>query len=269
MSKQNTTARNPSPSIEDQQCYFFHFGLIVTGKGEREHLPKLFNSLTATQICNFEVIRFIGQRAPITSAKRKLKMVGEGKIIPDKDATEIGFPARNYLNADKCRFVVLVDDLEHDRRDQAQQVFDRYRQALDTILLTADRKSRASVHFLVNMLEAYYFADTKAVNIVLDLNPPLEDHPGDVETIPHPKSELKKQYPGFREVDDGGKILEQLDVEHILSRPDTCASLRTLFAWCSKVLEQYPDYESLSPTDKYRLNDGILSEITQSQLNNF
>ena len=55
------------------------------------------------------------------------------------------------------RFLILVDDLEAGRSDSAQEIFDRYRLALDTIL--TERKSRrASVHFLVNMLEAYYFA---------------------------------------------------------------------------------------------------------------
>lgn len=266
MSDKNATNGNHS-STEERSCYFFHFGLIVTGKGEREHLPKLFRSLMATDICTFEVIRFIGQRGPITSAKRKLKMVRDGKTIPDKDATEIGFPARSYLKAGQCHLVVLVDDLEHDRRAQAQQVFDRYRLALDTII-TDDQKRRAAVHFLVNMLEAYYFADARAVNIVLDLNPPLEDYDGDVETITHPKAQLKRRYPGFREVDDGGEILDRIDIEHVLSRPDTCAWLRTLFAWCVKVLERSPSYESLSLSDKYRLGDGILCKITQTQLDN-
>ena len=206
MNGQNATTGNYS-STESTSCYFFNFGLIVTGKGEREHLPKLFRSLMATGICTFDVIKFIGQRRPITSAKRKLKMVGEGKTIPDKDATEIGFPARGHLSADQCHLVVLVDDLEHDRRAQAQQVFDRYRLALDTIL-TNDQKHRAAVHFLVNMLEAYYFADAKAVNAVSGLDPPLEDYQGDVEIITHPKADLKRLYPGFREVDDGGRILD-------------------------------------------------------------
>jgi hypothetical protein len=247
-----------------QPCDFIHFGLIVTGKGERAHLPKLFRSLEETSICTFEVIRYIGQRTPITSKKRQLEMVGSGKIIPDKDATEIGLPARGYVNRSHCHFVILIDDLEHDRRAQAQQVFDRYRLALDTMLKA--QKHRTSVHFLVNMLEAYYFADAKAINAVLNLD--LADYEGDVEEIRHPKGEIRKHYPGFREIEHGGSILEQLDVEHVLSRPDTCASLRTLFAWCVKVLERYPDYQRLSLTDKYQLPNGRLSELTQPQLRN-
>jgi hypothetical protein len=42
-------AENPAFS-ESNACYFFRFGLIVTGEGEREHLPKLFRSLTATDL---------------------------------------------------------------------------------------------------------------------------------------------------------------------------------------------------------------------------
>ncbi|NJN98527.1 MAG: DUF4276 family protein [Anaerolineales bacterium] len=264
MNKPDTTTSN-QPVIESQQCYFFHFGLIVTGKGERDHLPKLFKSLMATGICNFQVIQFTGQRGPITSEKRILEMVGSGKSIPDKDQSEIGLPARRYLNVNKCHFVVLVHDLEHDRKHQAQQVFDRYRRALDT-MLTSEQNSRASVHFLVNMLEAYYFADAKAVSTVLNLTSSLEDYLEDVEDIPHPKGELKRLYLGFREREDGGQILDHLNIEHVLSRSDTCASLRTLFAWCSKVVEQYPDYQSLSLADKYHLQDGRFSEITRSQL---
>jgi hypothetical protein len=215
-------------TTNEPPCFFFHFGLIVTGKGERNHLPKLFKSLTKSRICTFQVIDFIGQRSPI-SDKKKLEMVGRGQKIANKDE-EIGFLARRYLSVNRCAYVLLVDDLEYDRRNQAQQVFDRYRQVLDTIL--KQDKHRASVHFLVNMLEAYYFAGAVAINKVLGTS--LSDHPGDVETIRHPKNDLKKLHPGFDEVENGGSILDCLNVEHVLSRPDTCASLRTIFAWCSK-----------------------------------
>jgi hypothetical protein len=246
-------SRQQTVLIERQPCYFFQFGLIVTGKGEREHLPKLFRSLMTTGICTFEVIRFVGQRSPRTSEKKRPNTTGTTTPIPKKDEEEISLPARGCLNRGECHFVVLIDDLEHNRRNQAQQVFDRYRQALDTVLKAA-QKPRTSVHFLVNMLEAYYFADAKAINAVLGTA--LSDDEGDVEIIRHPKNELKKRYPGFREI------------EHVLSRPDTCVLLRTLFAWCVKVLEQYPGDADLSLSSKYQLHSGRLSEITRSQLDN-
>ncbi len=257
-------------SAANNPCYYFHFGLIVTGKGEREHLPKLFRSLMASGICNFQVIQFAGQRSSITSPKRKLKMVGQGKIIPDKDEEQIGLPARRHLNGHPCHFVILIDDLEYDRREQAQPIFDRYQKTLDAVL-TDEQQHRASVHFLVYMLEAYYFAHAEALNAVLDVRPPLQDYEGDVEAIRHPKNDLKYLYPGFNEVGDGGKIVARLDIEYVLARPETCASLRTLFAWCVKVLKQYPNQEyreSLLWVDKYRLDDGILSGITKAQLDN-
>ncbi len=198
----------------EQLCYFFQFGLIVTGKGEREHLTKLFSSLMESQICNFQVIRFIGQRSPITSNKRTIKMVGSGKIIPNEDEKDIGLPARRYLSENSCAYVLLIDDLEYDRTDIAQQVFDRYRKALDIILKS--QKYRASVHFLVNMLEAYYFAHAEAINAVLGTS--FTDFPGDVESIRHPKNDLKKQYFNFDEIEDGGKILELLDLEQVLDQ---------------------------------------------------
>ena len=249
-------------SAERPQCAYFHFGLIVTGKSERLHLPKLFRSLMATGICTFEVIRRVNQRGGSTSGE-ELTGIRNGKNIPNRDE-KIGLWARTYLATDACRFVVLIDDLEHDRKDQAQQVFDRYRLALDTVLNTL--KHRASVHFLVNMLEAYYFADAKSINAVLGTS--LSDYEGDVEDIRHPKGELKELYSGFDEIEHGGEILEQIDIAHVLSRPDTCASLRTLFAWCVKVFAQYSDDDCASFDDKYKLQDGKLSEITRAQLDN-
>ena len=250
-------------STEQLQCAYFHFGLIVTGETEEEHLPKLFKSLMGTGNCTFEVIQRVGQLGAITSEER-LKALGNRKDIPSIDA-KIGLAARRYLRIDDCHFVLLIDDLEHDHRNEAQQIFDRYRSALDTVLDTL--KHRASVHFLVYMLEAYYFADARAINAVLGTF--LLDHEGDVERIRNPKSDLRREYQGFREIDEGGKILDQIDIEHVLSRPDTCASLRTLFAWCVKVLEAYSDHDYADFYDKYRLHDGKLSEITRTQLDNF
>ena len=252
-------------STESLQCAYFRFGLIVTGDTEWEHLPRLFRSLMATGNCTFEVIRKIEQRSPITSRRRRPPVVGTDQMIERKDELEIGLPARGYVNRSGCHFVLLIDDLEYDRRDQAQQVFDRYRLALDTVLNTL--KHRASVHFLVYMLEAYYFADVQAINAVLGTS--VSDRGDDVETIRNPKSGLRQMQPSFREIDDGGEILNQIDIKHVLSRPDTCASLRTLFAWCVKVLETYSDRDCAVFHDKYRLHDGKLSEITRTQLDNF
>ena len=243
-------------AAEDNQWKFFRLGLIVTGRGEEKFLPDFFRSLAETGRCRFEVIRRIGQRSPIESKKRLLKMVGTGKKIPDKDAKEIGFPARRYLAKD-ATFVILVDDLEADRASQATEVYQRYRKALDTILFSESQKRRASVHFLVNMLEAYYFADAKAINAVLGTN--LEDHRDDVETIRHPKSDLKRHHPDFDEVEHGEAIVANLDLPHVLSRPETCAALRTLFGWCSKAIGQ-------TPTDRFELLRGSYSELTKKQI---
>jgi hypothetical protein len=249
----------------EQSCYLFEFGLIVTGETEEQHLPSLFKNLMATGICTFKIVCRIGQLSPRTSQKREIKMVGSGKIIPDKDAENIGLPAKEYLSENQCRYLLLIDDLEKDRVNQAQQVFQRYRDALNTIL--KKQKHRASVHFLVNMIEAYYFADSQAINAILGTA--LTDYPEDVEKITHPKNKLKNLCPGFDEKEDGGKILKLLRVEHILSRPDTCASLRTLFLWCYQVLQKYPFPEVLEqfPAEQYRFHEGILSEITKQQLN--
>jgi hypothetical protein len=243
------------------QCCYFKFGLLVTGDTEEKHLPALFRTLMETGICTFEVIRKIRQCAPITSEIRKLKMVGSGQTIPNKDEQDIGLPSRKYLQDNPCAYILLIDDLEYNRREQVGQIFQRYRQALDTIL-SEEQQQRASVHFLVNMIEAYYFADAQAINQVLGTN--LADYSEDVETIRHPKGELKQIFPEFDEVKDGGEILEHLNIDQVLSRPETCASLRTLFSWCVKILQQYP-YEQMFIDDRYCLVTGNRYPITDGQ----
>lgn len=240
----------------ESSFHFYHFGLIVTGKGEREFLRELFRELEKTGQCVFQVIRKIGQRSPITSSKKLLKMVGTGKKIPDKDETDIGLPARLYL-AKAYHFVLLIDDLEYDRQHLADEVFSRYRDALDSLL--GSLKNRASVHFFVNMLEAYYFADPTALNAALGTC--LTEHDGDVEAIRHPKNDLKGIKRGFDEVRDGRKILEKINMVAVLSRPHTCASLRTLFGWCIISMKQ-------PLSCKFCLDCGIYSLITGPQMGN-
>jgi hypothetical protein len=234
---------------------FFRIALLVTGKGEEQFLPRLIRSLAAEGHCSFKVGRRVSQLRPVTSQRKKQKIVGSGQSIPRLDQ-EIGISARGYLMGG-FHYVILVDDLEHDFRDQAGAVFRRYRTALDTILGPVGLSSRASVHFLVNMLEAYYFAHADAVNAVLGTN--LADYEGDVETIRHPKNDLKKHHPGFDEIQHGRAIVEHLDVPHVLSNPETCRSLRTLFGWCSKAIGR-------EFTDVYQLANGSYFEVTQPQI---
>ena len=149
-------------------------------------------------------------------------------------------------------FVMLIDDLEPNRSAQAQAVYDRYRLALNEVL-PANAKSKAAVHFLVNMLEAYYFADADAVNSVLGSN--LQDFDGDVETIRHPKNELKAQNAAFDPHQHGPLIVRRLDVEHVLSRANTCASFRTMFAWAAEATRY-----------TVALPEGRMFEVTEPQL---
>ena len=182
-------------------------------------------------------------------------MVGRGKKIPDRDETEIGLPARFYLSSDD-RFVILIDDLEADRSGYIQEIFDRYRRALDTILVPS-QACRASVHFLVNMLEAYFFAHSDAVNSVLGTN--LDDYEGDVETIRNPKAEIKSIYDEYKAVDDGCRIIRRLAVPHVLSRRDACSSLRTMFAWVHKAIGE-PESEI------GQFLTGRRSDVTKAQI---
>lgn len=233
---------------------FLHFGLIVTGRGEEQFLPTLFRPLMETGRCTFEVICRIGQRSPITSAKRRLAMVRTGKTIADRDEEEIGLPARRYLQKPHS-FVVLVDDLEGDRASHINAVFSRYRDVLDRML--GPYRSRASVHFLTNMLEAYFFADSRAVNVVLGTT--LQDCAADVEAIRHPKGDLKGFFREYDEIRHGRQILAQINLHHVLSRTDACASLRTLVGWCWKALGE-------PMTDLFQLEKGIYNSVTKPQI---
>lgn len=219
----------PFVGREANQWTHVRFGLIVTGETEQHCLADLFRILASRANCSFSVIRRIGQRSPITSEKRIQTMVGTGKKIPDRDAEQIGFPARHFL-CSGGDFVILVDDLEASRAEIVDAVFMRYRVALD-IILKDSMSARAAVHFLVTMLEAYFFADAKATNQVLGTD--LEDFDGDVESIQHPKNELKSLCPGFRAKEHGPLIAGHLDVPHVLAGENRCASLRTMFEWVS------------------------------------
>jgi len=240
------------------------FGLMVTGKGERDFLHDLFRSLPPRANCSFRVIARIGQRKPITSEKRRLKMVGTGKIIPDRDQNEIGLPARRFLRNQPGQFLILVDDIEADRRLHIEQVFARYRLALDTMLADGEQ-SRAAVHFLANMLEAYYFANSAAVNQALGAVVLANDYDGNVEEIPHPKNRLKELFQGFDEKDDGAKIVPLLDLEHVLGNPETCAFLRSLFGWCVARLSETAAVWDADLATRYQLPQGAQQPLTRDQ----
>jgi len=241
------------------------FGLIVTGKGEELFLPQLFRVLMARANCVFTVIRRVVQRDPITAPKRVLKMVGSGHRLPSKDEEEIGLPVLGFLRRHPGSYAIVIDDLEGGRRDDEDQVFARYRTALDEALTPSGLQSRAAVHFLVNMLEAYYFADSRAVNSVAETTVLPADHPTDVETIGHPKNELKQRWPGFDEIAHGGLIVKRLDVDHVLSRPTECCWLRTMFAWCVAKLAAAKVIHDTNLSSAFCLIDGCQVSTTKMQ----
>lgn len=182
-------------------------------------------------------------------------MVGRGGLVSTKDFERISAPARRFVGGDDARLVIVVDDLERARRDQHRAVFARYRVALDRGM--GPHYTRGSVHFLANMLEAYYFADAAALRVVLGLE--IADHEGDVEAIGHPKHQLKGLAPGFDEVHDGAKVVASLRLEHVLANFSTCASLRSLFAWCVRKTGQ-------PVGDRFCLSTGARDLVTGPQL---
>jgi hypothetical protein len=246
------------------RCAFCSFGLVVTGEGEELFLPRLFRSLMERSGSSFRVLSRIGQRDPVVSEFRRIKMIGSGKEIPTEDEEQIGFPARRFLRNQPCRFLVLIDDLEHDRRDNLEPVFQRYRRALDTLLKPEERR-RASVHFFVPMLEAYYFAHSAAVNTALGTTVIESDSVEDVETLHHPKNDLKNLHHGFNEKEDGAEIVPLLDLDHILRNPQSCAFLRSLVEWCVRhLVDNCPVHDQQLGT-RYELAQGAKAALTSAQ----
>lgn len=249
------------PDLPHPHC---SFGLIVTGKGERDFLPAFFGQLMQKAGCSFKVIGCVGQRSPIRSPARILTMVGCGKTIPDRDEEEIGLPARRFLRGHTCHFVIMIDDVEESRRPVIAQVFERYRTALDTMLRPAERQ-RAAVHFFANMLEAYYFGHSAAVNHALETVVVEADFAGDVELIGHPKGELKRLFPGFDERAHGAIIVPLLDLEHIVANPATCAYLRSLLGWCVRQLQRYGQVWDPNLGLCFQLKNGVRERLTDNQ----
>jgi hypothetical protein len=191
-------------------------------------------------------------------------MVGRGQVIPTVDEVQYGVPARIFLQQHPNSFVLVIDDLEGDRRGQVAAVFDRYRRALDHLLGPFRLSQRASVHFLVNMLEAYYFANADAVNAIAGRTVLPQDHPTDVEDIGHPKNELKALWRGFDEVEHGSAILDELDLPHVLRDPVQCCWLRGLIHWCVSNIPADSIWDD-QIHQRIRLADGRCEPLTRDQ----
>lgn len=244
--------------------FFLHFHLLVTGEGEEDHLPKLFSKLAATGVCRFVVERRIRQLTP-RFERLKLEMLGRGGKIPSRAETEISFPARKFLRDYPERFLILIDDLEHDRRGQVESIFNLYRESLDKLLQDRE-KQRVAVHFLVNMLEAYFFADPGALAQALGLE---VAHSGDVEEIQHPKNLLKQHFPNYREREHSGQILKYLNLHQVLADPTTCSWLRSCTSWIVRALHADLD-PSLHPVlaetvEACHLEEGKCVRLTLEQ----
>lgn len=244
------------------------FHLFVTGKSEQAALCALLEPIVEdlakgqTAIC-FQQSALIPQFSPRIENLPSLRVTGTHKQIPTALEEKVTLPVQALLRQDPHCFVLLVDDLERRRADKAQEVFANYRAALDKALDTAELRRRAAVHFFVNMLEAYYFADPAVVNEVLSIN--LTEPVGDVEDINNPKIELKNrvkhlgQERSFNEVEHGKAIAQKLSLDRVLANPKTCRALRTLVGWCRHRLGAAFD-------QRWRLVDGAFHPVTCGQI---
>lgn len=232
------------------------FGLFVTGHGEHQALAQLFGPLRDTGLCQFTVLRRIGQLRPRQEQLTAPTVAGarSRRRLPFRDE-RLALWALGHLTAPDCDFVVLIDDQETPDIDEATRAFRRYREAFDFVLHEHSRC--ASVHFLVLMLEAYFLADASATNAVLGTD--LQDHNGDVEALASPKAHLKR-VARYDEVEHARRIIPRLNLPHILRNSEHCRSLRTLFAWCAKAAGISADECDLN------LDADALYDVTRGQL---
>ncbi len=259
------------------------FGLIVTGESEEGALHGLFRALFETGLCSVKIHCRIGQLGP-----RKEKPPSTPKLpgnsigrVPRRDE-ELAQKCRNWLCDSENgwqprprRRLVLFDDLESARVSQVEMLFFRYREAVD-LLLTESLKPRVAVHFLANMLEAYFWADPRGLEEHLGLNVSNIQLPADPEEIPHPKnliqSELQKLKSGrsYREVDHGTVLIGKLDLAEVLKDPTTCGYLRAALGWMVDSLERVTTQPEVLAyfqlRQKFQLDHGLFARATAHQL---
>ncbi len=244
-------------SAEPPSWKYVHFGLVVTGEGERDFLPGLFRELAATKHANFFVLRQTGQRTQLSQGRIE-DYLKQGKQVPDRDA-DIALVIRRHV-ADADRYALWIDDLESDSRANAQPKLERLTRALDVVIgKWPSLRERCSAHCLVNMVEAYYFLHADAVTSVLKVD--FKEHDGDCENLRHPKNELKRLAGrgNFDEKEHGGQIVGRLDLDRILADPARCRALRTLVAWCWEAIGE-------PRGERFRLSDGVYWDVTAPQL---
>ncbi len=241
-------------------------GLIVTGRGEEQFIHDLFNrALRRKANCLFSVVGRVPQLSPPTSPRKRIKTTGASREEESWDE-RIGLMAHGFLRRYPDSLVILLDDMEHDRRSGIDGVFARYRDALNSVLAPPAMTHLAAVHFLKNMLEAYYLAHATAVNTVAGAVVLRADHPDDVENIRDPKADLSRLWPRkFREIEDGSKIVRALDLAHVLARPEECCWLRSIVAWClDRFHERNVTYAGIEP-DPFLVNTGCKAPLTYKQ----
>lgn len=240
---------------------------FVTGKGEAIFLKDFFSQLAYfnSGVLIIDTSRDFPQLSVRGSTKRYVSDKYESKKGP---LSRVELAAENrirpWLTMSGNHLAILIDDLESSRRSFASSQYTFYREAIDQQLDgVGNLKDRFSVHFFVNMVEAYFFADHQSVNGVCGTS--LDEHPGDVENIRHPKNRLKELVSNlsrgsqFHEVRDGQAIAKKLNLAKVLDNPEHCRALRALVAWIWEAIGQ-------ERGEEYQLQNGRYWDVTVSQL---
>ena len=235
---------------------YFTIGVWVTGEGEQKFMPAFLRELSGTGRCSVVVQQRIGQLTA-RGQKRKLKMVGKGQHVSTRQE-DIALRIRGFLQASDLNLALLVDDLE---KRSVAEAYTIYREPIDRVTPDENMRKRASVNFLVPMVEAYFLADAEAVKQSIGVTVPALGQ--DPETVSGPKGKLKtyckEASVDYNEKEHGEKLAGAIDLQKVLGESDHCKSLRTLMKWClSRIGEPI--------TDRFQLSSGELCPETAGQI---
>ncbi len=256
------------------------FGLLVTGKleeGGREggraqaSLADLFRPIRNTGLCDLKVALRFNQWVPEKKEPPlTVRRSPEPKSLPTFKQ-EIALKVRGWLENGQNRFLIFIDDGERARAATIGEVFADYRSTI-TALLPEAQHPRVAVHFLVNMIEAYYFADPERASEALGWSIPRIG--GDPEEIRNPYSDLieaagrlGKDYGKKRET--GERVLARIRLEEILKNPEHCGWLRAAVRWLVFSLENATDQpealEAFGFRQLFHLESGKIAPLTGAQ----
>jgi hypothetical protein len=238
--------------------------IYVTGESEEACLETFFHALCDHtdekgdfSKIHFKVVERFQQFPAKPSTKTKIKDASREEELGIRIRADL----RRQQQLKRDAYVIILDDLEWDRREAFAILLERYLKAYE--VLPAQNRWRGSAFYLIMMLEAYFWADLEATSKTLQIE--LTKQAGDPEAIRHPKNDLNaeirshsKNTCSYKEIDDSLAIARAIDLKLILSDKAACCSLRAIVRWCTLAAQR-------PLTEDYQLQEGQYDIRYESQ----